>query len=271
MDLYALPVIPSCQTCGNPTPSAYRSPRGPCEGACPECGMRFLRGLPVIGQPLYNKYDPRYLHGFLAEVGIGREYQGAVVEGVDYGIGGHVRGYLDTLYRDWPTAHSLLVLGGPGTGKSSILSLASQVGFRVLGVGGGWRIHYYPAVGFGGIRQLLLMAERRSLEEPDRRLLYESPLLLVDDLDLALRHSPRQQGEIAGLWSGLMEARHRERLATVVAANMGLAELQEMPQLARWADRWKQRWTVAVITSDSQRGQKALASEVFEEAAREGS
>ena len=163
--------------------------------------------------------------------GVGEAYHGATLGEVAEagGVRRVVTGYIERLGEHVRAGRGLLLVGGWGVGKTSILALVAAAAWEAG----------LPCELVHGDRLATLL---RSWAEPHRALverLKRVALLLIDDL-------PNEPG----LLDELGEYRHGHGLATCVSTNMaveGEGAVLRQPEWRRLADRWRERcWWVRI-------------------------
>ena len=185
--------------------------------------------------PFLSGRDKQRRHRILSGLGFGARYLDPELERVPEDIREEVVGYLGNLGKALRQGRGLLVSGGVGAGKTSLLALvaypAACAGFSVAN----W---YAPAL-FDALhnREPGLYGDTAIVD-----------LLCIDDFGV----------QYAGEWGAsrfdaLMEERYCQRKAVCVTTNATLENLGKSGQWARAVDRWREMCLGLETKAGSQR------------------
>jgi DNA replication protein DnaC len=185
--------------------------------------------------PFLAGREKQRMRRVLSGLGIGVRYQNPELERVPGDIRPQVEEFLANLSFNLREGRGLLVSGGVGAGKTSLLSLvayrAASAGFAVA--------HWYAPELFDALhnREPGLYGDTAMMD-----------LLCLDDFGV----------QYAGEWGAsrfdaLMEERYCKCKAVVVTSNATLEALGKMPQWARVVDRWREMCVGLETKSGSQR------------------
>ena len=161
----------------------------------------------------------------LNEHGLLPIYHGATIEAVHEAVRPDVEAYLRDFEHHRLEGRGLIITGGTGVGKSSILAL---VAMRALDLVGDFR--------FALAADVYRAVHRRDDTERAAALeLRDTSVFLFDEFG-----APSSSDFIYGELEALLEHRRGRRLPTCITSNQPLKHLAKQPQWARIADRLRE-------------------------------
>lgn len=159
-----------------------------------------------------------------------------------------LRAYVAALAANVAAGRGVLMVGGPGCGKTSALGIVAREAVEL-----GMRECLYVA---SGMRLLdgIMAWQVRGDNEDTYTMYRHMPLLLVDDLDRAFQVAGKADGSAAlARLDAFFDERYADGLATCVAMNASHEQLQGVRELVRTVDRWRECMVTMGTTAGSQR------------------
>jgi len=206
-----------------------------CEGLLYRDGYSVMCPLDFSGCPYQNAREGFRSRRFLRGLGFGARHDSPRLERVPAEPRQAISAYLEQVAEQVGAGIGLLLTGGAGSGKTSVLGLVA--------LAYGSRAASYRTAG-----DLFSALHERGRGEEAVAAAAETPLLLLDDFGAAYE----SEWAIAQ-FDRIVDARYRELRATCIATNLRPEQLAAQPQWARAVSRWREMCLVVGFGDEDQR------------------
>ena len=156
-----------------------------------------------------------------------------------------LRAYCDGVDENMRLGRGLILTGAPGIGKTMLLALVALSAMPSVA-----EVYYCKR---GEALLDTVLASRYRDDHEEYRAMLRADLLLLDDVDRLFDASKGDIERGIPALDALADDRYAAMRSTVVASNRTVAELAQVPGLARSVDRWRQCMVSVHLAGGSQR------------------